>query len=58
MKTKEEIENRLKKLRKTIADNKAFLNSAEDITLLEEEDIYEDNYQLMQKIKMLAWVLN
>ena len=58
MKTQEDIEYRLKKLKQTIADNKAFLNSAEDITLLEEEDIYEDNYQLMQRVKMLEWVLN
>jgi hypothetical protein len=58
MKRKEDIEYRLKKLKQTIADNKAFLNSDEDIALQEEEDIYEDNYQLMQRIKMLEWVLN
>jgi trans-2-enoyl-CoA reductase len=58
MKTKEDIEYRIKKLEQTLIDNKAFLYKCDDITLQEEDEIYMDNFNIKEQIKMLKWVLN
>jgi len=57
MKTKEDIQYRIKKLEQTLIDNKAFLYKCDDITL-QEDEIYMDNLNIKEQIKMLKWVLN
>ena len=58
MKTKEDIQYRIKKLEQTLIDNKAFLYNCDDITLQEKDEIYMDNFNIKEQIKMLKWVLN
>ena len=58
MRTSEEIELRIEKLRIALKTNNDFLKYEIDMTLAEKDEILVDNYEIKGRIKILKWVLN
>lgn len=57
MKTREEIELRLKEVNKLIAENKKFFNE-EELNRYDIDELNEDLFILKNERKLLVWVLN
>jgi monomeric isocitrate dehydrogenase len=58
MRTTEEIELRIEKLRIALKTNNDFLKYERDVTLAEEDEILVDNIDIKGRIEILKWVLN